>query len=43
MAGYVCKNCGFRTENRADKCPWCDRKGLEQEKDAGELLNSVEE
>jgi len=43
MAGYVCKNCGFRTEARADRCPYCDKKGLEREKSADELLSSLDE
>ena len=43
MAGYVCKNCGFRTEtSRADKtCPYCDRKSLEKEQSADELLEEA--
>lgn len=40
---YVCRNCGFRTEAVSDRCPYCDKKGLEREKDAEELLECVEE
>lgn len=43
MTKFVCKNCGFRTEARADRCPYCDRKDMEREKDAGELLSSLDE
>jgi len=42
MAGYVCKNCGFKTEMRTETCPYCDKNGLEKEKDAEELLSSLE-
>lgn len=42
MTGYVCKYCGFRTETKVDSCPYCDKKGMEREKDAEELLNSIE-
>jgi len=44
MTKFVCKNCGFRTESGKEdkKCPYCDRKGLEKEPDAKELLESLE-
>ena len=44
MAGYICKHCGFRTERSAkeNKCPYCDRNGLEKEQDASELLEEAE-
>lgn len=39
MAKFICKNCGFRTEKENLKaCPYCDRKTLEKEKTAEELL-----
>lgn len=44
MARFVCKNCGFRTENsKGDKrCPYCDRISLEREPNAEELLKEAE-
>ncbi len=43
MAGYVCKNCGFRTETKSARCPYCEKAGLEEEKSAEALLDSVDE
>ena len=43
MAKFVCKNCGFRTENeKAGKCPYCDGKSLEKEPSAEELLEETQ-
>lgn len=39
MTKFICKNCGFRIEkDKLEKCPWCDRRTLEREKTAEELL-----
>lgn len=43
MAGYICKNCGFKTGTKVDSCPYCDKQGMEKEKSAEELLNGLEE
>jgi len=44
MAGFRCKNCGFRTEReaRGNKCPYCDRETIEREQDASELLDNTD-
>ena len=39
MTKFVCRNCGFRIErDNIETCPYCDRKALEKEKSATELL-----
>jgi len=45
MVKMRCKYCGFVTEReiKSKGCPNCDREGLEREKSADELLNSVDE
>ena len=43
MASFVCINCGykFETENKPDRCPYCNEIGLEKDKSAEELVDSV--
>ena len=45
MTGYICRHCGFRVavDRVIDNCPYCDKKGLEREKDAEELLDGIDE
>jgi rubrerythrin len=44
MAKFICRNCGFRVEkDKIEKCPYCDRKSLEKEKSAEELLSDIGE
>jgi DNA-directed RNA polymerase subunit RPC12/RpoP len=44
MTKFICKNCGFKVESeKAGRCPYCDRKTLEKEPNAEELLDSVKE
>ena len=43
MTKFICKNCGFRIErDNLETCPYCDRKSLEKEKTAAELLAEEE-
>jgi len=45
MAKLICKNCGYRFEGEEEvkiKCPYCDKKEIEEEKDAEELIKDVE-
>lgn len=44
MAGYICKNCKFRTNKETLKeCPWCGKNSLEKEGSAEELLDEVDD
>ena len=45
MTVMVCKNCGYRFESgisRTNKCPYCDGKSIEKEKNAEELLSEID-
>jgi len=45
MTRYVCKNCRFAIEREKApiKCPNCDRKAMEKEQNADEILSSLDE
>ena len=45
MGKFICKQCGYKTENPEGKkrCPYCDKVGLEEEQDAEEILKEIEE
>lgn len=41
----MCKNCGYKFDsfrNEVDNCPYCDKKGIEEEKSAEEIVKEVE-
>jgi DNA-directed RNA polymerase subunit RPC12/RpoP len=44
MTKYVCKNCRFAVESEKvpARCPYCDRKSMEKEQNADEILSSIE-
>lgn len=44
MVKFVCKGCNYRFEgDGAYDCPYCGNEGIEKEKDAGALLEDVNE
>ncbi len=47
MANMICKSCGYRFDNKTNckvkVCPYCGKKGVEEEQDAEELIKEVEE
>lgn len=43
MAKYICKNCNYRFDGEGlEGCGFCGMDSIEEEKDAGELLEEVE-
>lgn len=44
MTGFICKKCGFRFESQGTPklCPYCGSSGVEKEKTAEELVDSID-
>ena len=44
MTKYICKNCNYGFEGDSlDKCGFCGMDSIEKEKNAGELLEEIED
>ena len=44
MVNFICANCGYKfksAEEDTKTCPYCDKKALESEKSASELLDEI--
>lgn len=44
MVEFVCKNCGYKLEDKEGqrRCPYCSIDRLEEEQDAEKLIKDVE-
>jgi rubrerythrin len=44
MTKFICKECGYKTDNASlEICPYCSKKSIKKEQDAEELIKEVEE
>ena len=43
MGKFICKECGYKTDSASlEICPYCNKKSIEKEQDAEELIKEVE-